>query len=156
MIGMLLALFASFSLRLQVSLPRTNKWLFSLMSASCFGLRPPVAMTDGWFLYVHAVSSAGLCHVFLEFVQELELHEGPQEPLLVAVKRQKLSWFGHITCHNSLSKIILQGTLGGGRCCGQQRNAEWTTSKSGHPSPCQNSSQQPPTVKNLKRISAEY
>ena len=49
MIGMLLALSAScvFPLHLHVSLPRTYKWLFSLMSAGCLGLRSPAAMTDG-------------------------------------------------------------------------------------------------------------
>ena len=37
---------------------------------------------------------------------------GPQEPLLPqSVKRWKLAWFRHVTRHNSLSKIILQGTL---------------------------------------------
>ena len=29
---------------------------------------------------------------------------GPQEPLLATVKRQKLAWFGHVTCHDSLAK----------------------------------------------------
>ena len=49
MMGMLLALSAScvFALRLRTSLPRTDNWLFSLMSASCLGLKPPAAMTDG-------------------------------------------------------------------------------------------------------------
>ena len=51
MIGMLLALSAPcfFPLRLCASLPRTDNWLFSLMSASCLRLRPPAVMTDGWF-----------------------------------------------------------------------------------------------------------
>ena len=68
MIGMLLALSAScvFPLHLHVSLPRTYKWLFSLMSANCLGLRSPAAMTDGWFPPVEAASSAGLCNAFLE------------------------------------------------------------------------------------------
>ena len=35
-------------------------------------------------------------------------------------KRPKLAWCGHVTCHNSLSKTILQGTLEGGQCRGQQ------------------------------------
>ena len=49
MVGMLLALSAScvFPLRLYASQPRTHNGLFSLMSASCLGLRPPVAMTNG-------------------------------------------------------------------------------------------------------------
>ena len=48
------------------SLPRTYDRLFSLMSANCLGLRPPAAMTDGWFPPVQAISSAGLCNDFLE------------------------------------------------------------------------------------------
>ena len=49
MIGMLHALFASciFLLRLHAFLLRTNDWLFSPKNASCLGLRPPAAMTDG-------------------------------------------------------------------------------------------------------------
>ena len=43
------------------------------------------------------------------------------EPLLAIVKRQKLAWFGQVTCHDSLSKTILQDTLEGERCCGRQR-----------------------------------
>ena len=39
----------------------------------------------------------------------------------VIVERQKLSWFGHVTRHDSLSKTILQGTLEGGRRRGRQR-----------------------------------
>ena len=44
--GMLLTLSASctFPLQLHASLPL---WLFSLMSTSCLGMRPPAAMTDG-------------------------------------------------------------------------------------------------------------
>ena len=40
---------------------------------------------------------------------------GPQEPLLPTVKREKLAWFGNVTFHDSLPRIILQGTLEGGR-----------------------------------------
>lgn len=45
---------------------------------------------------------------------------GPQEPLLAIVKRRKLTWFGHVTRHNTLPKTILQGTLEGGRRRGRQ------------------------------------
>ena len=67
-IWMLLTVFAScvFPLRLHASLLRTYNRLSSLMNASCLGLRPPAAMTDGLFPPVHAVSSAGLCKAFLE------------------------------------------------------------------------------------------
>ena len=49
MVGMLLVLSAScvFPLQLYASLPQTHNWLLSLMRASCLGLRPPAAMTDG-------------------------------------------------------------------------------------------------------------
>ena len=36
---------------------------------------------------------------------------GPQEPLLAIVKRRKLTWYGHITRHDSLCKTVLQGTI---------------------------------------------
>ena len=39
----------------------------------------------------------------------------PQEPLLATIKRRKLAWFEHNTCHDSLSKPIFQGTLEGRR-----------------------------------------
>ena len=57
---------------------------------------------------------------------------GPQEPLLAVVKRRKLSWFGHVTRHNTLPKTVLQGTLEGGRSRGRQPMSwmdnvkEWT------------------------------
>ena len=46
---------------------------------------------------------------------------GPQEPLPATVQRRKLAQFRHVTRHESLSKTILQGTLGGGRRRGWQR-----------------------------------
>ena len=46
---------------------------------------------------------------------------GPQELLLATVKRQKLAWFGHVTRHDNLSKIILQGILEDGQGRDQQR-----------------------------------
>ena len=57
----------------------------------------------------------------------------PQEPLLAAVKRRKLAWFGHVPRHDSLSKTILRGTLEGWQRRGRQRKCwmdnikEWTT-----------------------------
>ena len=44
----------------------TTGFFFLLTSACCLGLRPPAAMTDGWFTRVQAVSSAGLCNTFME------------------------------------------------------------------------------------------
>ena len=68
-----------------------------------------------------------------EYVRrELTSRVGPQEPLLATVKRRKLSWFAHVTRHNSLSKTILQGTVEGGRRRGRQRKSwsdnikDWT------------------------------
>ena len=54
-----------------------------------------------------------------------------------------LQWFRHVKCHDSLSKTILQGTLDGGH----GGNAGRTTSKSGHPCPCQNCPQRPSAEK---------
>ena len=57
---------------------------------------------------------------------------GPQEPLLATIKRRKLSWFGHVTRHNTLSRTVLQGTLEGSRRRGRQAKCwmdnvkEWT------------------------------
>ena len=55
-----------------------------------------------------------------------------QQKLLATVKRLKLAWFEHVTCHENLSKIILQGTLEGGRrrgpekICWTENVKEWT------------------------------
>ena len=57
----------------------------------------------------------------------------PQEPLLATLKIWKLARFGHVTRHNSLSKIIFQGTLEGRRRRGRHRKCwmdnirEWTS-----------------------------
>ena len=40
---------------------------------------------------------------------------GDQESLLSIVKRRKLTWFGHVTRHNSLTKTIMQGFVEGTR-----------------------------------------
>ena len=68
-----------------------------------------------------------------DYVSQLvTTHAGEQEPLLSTVKRRKLTWYGHITRHTSLSKTILQGTIEGKRRRGRQRKAwmdnikEWT------------------------------
>ena len=68
---------------------------------------------------------------------------GLQEPPPATVKRLRLAWKGHATRHDNLPKTILLRTLGGGR-------AGWTTSKSGHPCPCQNCSQKPHAEKTGK------
>jgi len=40
---------------------------------------------------------------------------GRPETLLATSKRRKINWFGHICQHNSLAKIMLWGTIEGGR-----------------------------------------
>ena len=72
-------------------------------------------------------------HVTNESVREMVVaYVGPQEPLLATVKRRKLTWFGHVTRHDSLSKTILQGTVEGWRRRGRQKKSwidnikEWT------------------------------
>ena len=57
---------------------------------------------------------------------------GPHEDLLTIVKRRKLHWYGHVSRSSGLIKIILQGTVKGGRRQGRQRKwwedniREWT------------------------------
>ena len=57
------------------------------------------------------------------------------DTFLETVKRRKLAWFGHVTRHE-LWRV--------GDAVVSRGNARWTTSKNGHPCPCQNSSQRPP------------
>ena len=55
-----------------------------------------------------------------------------RELLLSTVKHRKLSWFGHVCCHDTLPKIILQGTVDGGHRRGRPYKSwkdnikEWT------------------------------
>ena len=52
-------------------------------------------------------------HETNEYVwQPVSVLAGRQELLLSTVKRGKLSWFGHVCHHDTLTKIILQGSLG--------------------------------------------
>ena len=46
---------------------------------------------------------------------------GPHEDLLIIGKRRKLQWYGHDSRSSGLAKIILQGTVKGGRRLGRQR-----------------------------------
>ena len=54
---------------------------------------------------------------------KIKFHVGPQDPLLAAAKRWKLAWFGHVTCHGSLSRTILQGASGMGDTVVSRGNA---------------------------------
>ena len=40
---------------------------------------------------------------------------GPEEPLLATVKRQKLMWFKHVTCHKGYTSAIFQGIFEDGQ-----------------------------------------
>ena len=40
---------------------------------------------------------------------------GPYEDLITTVRKRKLRWYGHITRSTILAKMILQGTVHGGR-----------------------------------------
>ena len=40
---------------------------------------------------------------------------GPHEDLLTIVKRRKLQWYGHVSRSSGQAKIILQGTVKGGK-----------------------------------------
>jgi hypothetical protein len=60
------------------------------------------------------------------------MYADKQEQLLSVVKRHKLTWYGHVTRHDSLSKTILQGTVNDSRRRDRQRKTwidnikEWT------------------------------
>ena len=57
---------------------------------------------------------------------------GPHEDLLTMVKRHKLQWYVHVSHSSGLAKIILQGTMKGGRRQGRKKKRwednirEWT------------------------------
>ena len=52
---------------------------------------------------------------------------GQQEDFLTIVKRCKLEWYGHVSRSSGLAKIILQGTVKGGRRHKADRKRAWKT-----------------------------
>ena len=48
---------------------------------------------------------------------------GRHELLPSTVKRRKLSWFGHICRHDTMLKIIVEGTVDDRRCRGRPRKS---------------------------------
>ena len=64
--------------------------------------------------------------------QQVSILAGPQEFLLSTVKRRKLSWLGHVCRHDTLPKIILQGSMDRRRRRGSPRKSwkdnikDWT------------------------------
>ena len=62
-----------------------------------------------------------LCISYKDHVTNKEVHSkiqqatGSHEVLLTVVKRCKLQWYGHVSCSSGLAKIILQGTVKGGK-----------------------------------------
>ena len=71
-------------------------------------------------------------HVINEEVRaKIQQAIGPHEDFLTIVKRLKLQWYGHVSRSSGLAKIIVQGTVKGGRRQGRQRkrwennNREW-------------------------------
>ena len=56
----------------------------------------------------------------------------PYEDLIAIVRKRKLRWYGHIIRSTGLAKVILQGTVQGGRRKGRQKKtredniSEWT------------------------------
>ena len=77
------------------------------------------------------------------------------ETYLITKKRQKLAWFGHLTCHDSLSKTIRQGTLEVGLHCGQQRKCWMDNVKELTSLPMPELLTRASCRKDWKRISAE-
>ena len=56
-----------------------------------------------------------------EICAKIQQAIGPHEDLLTIVKRRKLQWYGHVSGSSRLAKIILLGTMKGGRRQGRQR-----------------------------------
>ena len=106
MIGMLLAFSASciFPLWLHASLPWTYNRLFSLISTNCLGLRPTAAMTNGCFLPVQAVSSAGLVMlsrsttITLSFFSSGSLLKKTVLHLGMCTSSNLVTWLAHPRC----------------------------------------------------------
>ena len=79
-----------------------------------------------------------LCISYKDHVTNKEVHSkiqqaiGSHEVLLTVVKRCKLQWYGHVSRSSGLAKIILQGTVKGGKRPDRQKkrwednNREWT------------------------------
>ena len=60
-----------------------------------------------------------------EFVRAtIKKKVGKQEELLSIIKMMKMAWFGHVTCHQTMSKTIFLGTVPGARKRGRQRK-QW-------------------------------
>ena len=79
-------------------------------------------------------------HKTNEYVwQQVNILAGQQELFLSTVNRRKLSWFGHVCRHDTLPKIILQGTVNGNRLRGRPRrvNHRGTTLGNRQVSHCQ-------------------
>ena len=72
-------------------------------------------------------------HVTNEEVKNNIRHAiGPSKDLITTVRKHKVRWYGYITRSTGLAKVILQGTIQGGRRKGRQEKrwedniSEWT------------------------------
>ena len=71
-------------------------------------------------------------HLYEEVRAKIQQAIGPHEDLLTIVKKRKLQWYDHVSRTSGLAKIILQGTVKGGRRQGRQKKRwednirEWT------------------------------
>ena len=76
-------------------------------------------------------------HVTNEEMNRIRQAIGPHEDLLTTVKKRKQRWYGHKTRSTGLAKMILQGTVQGGRRRDGQKKrredniSEWTGLKLG-------------------------
>ena len=96
-----------------------------------------VSFEQNWTVILNRERRTVLCWILFPVICDgvvpCSFLVGPREPLLATVKRRNLAWFGHVTRHDSLSEIILQGTLEGGRRRGRERKCwmdniiEWTS-----------------------------
>ena len=66
-------------------------------------------------------------HITNEEVRNTIRHGiGPYEDLITGVRKLKLRWYGHITRSTGLVKMILQGTVHGGRSKDRKRDMKIT------------------------------
>ena len=63
--------------------------------------------------------------------EEMITRIGSYERVLQKVKRRKISWFVHVSRHDTLANTILQGRVEGSRKRGRPTKIGWTTSMSG-------------------------
>ena len=61
------------------------------------------------------------CYEYEEVRNRIRQAIGPYEDLITSVRKRKLRWYGHIKRSTGLIKMMLYGTVRGGRKKGRQK-----------------------------------